>query len=58
MVLVFGIFIFEVYGLLEKRLKRCENKCIIEMNICFVECWMKNFKNMKRKVIMDCLIEC
>lgn len=57
-VLVFGLFIFEAHGSPEKRLKRCENKCTTEMNTCSVECRMKNFKNMKRKVIMDCLIEC
>lgn len=57
-VLVFCLFIFEAHGSPEKRLKRCENKCTTEMNTCSVECRMKHFKNMKRKVIMDCLIEC
>lgn len=56
--LVFCLIMLEAHGSPEKRLKRCENKCTTDINTCSVECRMTNFKNMNRKVIMNCLIEC
>ena len=57
-IVVLSVLFLEIHGSPEKRLKRCEKKCYTDMNTCSMECRMKNFKNMKRKVIVNCLIEC
>lgn len=56
---VLWMFTVEVNTSPEKAYRKCEKKCLVERDMCSVQCRMKRIKNFRRKMrIINCLSEC